>query len=316
MKKIMLVGEPMLLFMANECGSLEKIKEFSTSIAGAELNVAIGLSRLGYSCEYMTKLGNDAFGKRIKEYIKREKIGVKYIAFDEDNNTGIQIKSKVLNGDPETEYFRKNSAASKITKDEIDKIDFSEISFLHITGIPLGISKTFREAIYYLIEKAKENNIYISFDPNLRLKMWKSFDELREVMNDVSKKVDLILPGISECKILLGTDDLEEIKEKYMEMGIKRLILKQGEIGSHYIENGKHKFVKGFKVEKVVDTVGAGDGFAVGVISSILDDLSEEQTLERANAIGAIQVLHRSDNEGLPTIDILNEFIEKNRRKL
>ncbi len=309
MKKILLVGEAMMLLTAEGYDSLDKTKSYICSVSGAELNVCVGLTRLGFKCEYMTILGNDPFGKQLLNFFEKEKIGTKYLTIDKVNKTGIQLKARVLDGDPDIHYFRKNSAASKITKEYIDKIDFNEFDLIHITGIPLGISESFRQTIYYLIKKAKENNKYITFDPNLRLQMWDSIDEMKALVNYVSSNANLILPGINEAKLLLNLENIDDIAKKYLEMGIEKIIIKDGAKGSHYYDKEKHLFVPSFKVEHIVDTVGAGDGFAVGIISSILDNLSEEEMLTRANAIGAIQIQHQSDNEGLPTRKKLEDFI-------
>ena len=89
------------------------------------------------------------------------------------------------------------------------------------------------------------------------------------------------------------------------------MIIKDGSKGAVVSEAGNVFTVPGFKVEKVVDTVGAGDGFAVGVISGILEGLSIRDSVRRGNAIGAIQVTHRGDNEGLPTREELSGFLNK-----
>ena len=103
----------------------------------------------------------------------------------------------------------------------------------------------------------------------------------------------------------------EKIADFYQNLGIKEVIIKNGSKGA-YIRSGNESFEQpGFKVEKVVDTVGAGDGFAAGVLSGKLEGLSIRECAIRGNAIGAIQVTYSSDNEGLPTQDELKKFIEK-----
>ncbi|CAM3154152.1 sugar kinase [Streptobacillus ratti] len=313
MKKVLLVGEAMMLLMAEDGENLSSVKKYLTGIAGAELNVCVGLTRLGFFCEYLTRIGNDPFGEKIQDFLKKENIGMKYIEIDNENKTGLQLKSKVENGDPLTYYFRKGSAASKISKKDIEKINIDEFDLIHITGIPLALNDNLREAIIYLMDKAKAKGKYITFDPNLRPSIWENEETMIRVINDVSKKADLILPGINEAEILLKKHNIDEIVREYNKMGISNIVLKEGEKGSHYYIKDKHYFMPSFKVEKVVDTVGAGDGFAVGIISSILDGLSYEEMLKRANAIGAIQVGYRSDNEGLPNKEQLDRFIKNNK---
>ncbi len=84
-----------------------------------------------------------------------------------------------------------------------------------------------------------------------------------------------------------------------------------GSRGAVITTDGGSEFVPGFKVEKVVDTVGAGDGFAAGTLSGIMEEKSLYESVLRGNAVGAIQVTHRSDNEGLPTREKLAEFMGK-----
>ena len=310
MSKVLLFGEPMGLFTAQTEGELEQVNVFEKSVAGAELNVGIGLSRLGHPVSYITRLGNDPIGRYIEEFISKEKIGIEFITFDNLNKTGLMLKNKVFNGDPTTAYYRKGSAFSYITAEYIDNINFEGVEIVHITGIPAALSLNCRQATYRLIERAKENGIYITFDPNLRPSLWESEEVMVEVLNKIAKKCDLILPGIAEGLILTGSNDKEKIADFYQNLGVKEVIIKNGSNGA-YVRSFDNSFdVSGFKVEKLVDTVGAGDGFAVGVLSGKSEGLSIRECAIRGNAIGAIQVTYSSDNEGLPTKEELNKFIE------
>ena len=160
------------------------------------------------------------------------------------------------------------------------------------------------------MERAKEKGIFITFDPNLRPALWENEDTMCTVINQLAQKADVVLPGIEECKILVGTTDMEKIADFYQKSGVKTVIIKDGAKGAFVKDEEKSYIVPGYKVEKVVDTVGAGDGFAVGVISGILEGISMEESVRRGNAIGAIQVMNISDNEGLPTRKELDDFMK------
>ncbi|WP_368254701.1 sugar kinase [Clostridium paraputrificum] len=310
MSKVLLFGEAMGLFTSQMVGELEEVNVFEKSVAGAEINVGTGLSRLGHSVSYITRLGDDPIGIYIKNFISKENIGTEFITFDNLNKTGLMLKNKVSKGDPTTAYYRKGSAFSYITSEDIDNINFEGVELLHITGIPPALSLSCRQATYRLIERAKEKGIYITFDPNLRPSLWESEEVMVDVLNDIAKKCDLILPGIGEGLILTGSDDKEKIADFYQSLGVKEVIIKNGSKGA-YVRSFDDSFdVAGFKVEKVIDTVGAGDGFAVGVLSGKLEGISIKECAIRGNAIGAIQVTYLSDNEGLPTQDELKKFIE------
>lgn len=317
MTDVLLVGEPMVMFYATENGDLSQANYFSKGLAGAEVNVGIGLSRLEKKVSYLTKLGKDSFGSYIYQNLKAEKLNVEHTYFDLQRSTGIMIKSKIKDGDPETVYYRKGSAFSTLSIEDIKKVDFDEVKVLHLTGIPPALSDSARKACYYLVKKAKEAGCFITFDPNLRPSLWENQTLMIETLNDLAKYADIVLPGISEGEILVGTDDIETIAKFYLNMGVETVIIKTGTEGA-YVANKEIPIynVPGFKVEEVVDTVGAGDGFAVGIISGHLDGLSIHDSVIRANAIGSIQVQHPADNEGLPVRLELEAYIESQKVKL
>ncbi len=316
MSEVILFGEPMALFVADTVGPLEDVEHFTRSLAGAEVNVCIGMSRLEHKATYITRLGDDPLGRYVEKFLKKEGIGTEFITFDSVYRTGIQLKNKVLEGDPFAPYYRKGSAASHISTKEIDAIDFEGIKHVHITGIPPALSESCRQATYRLLERAKENNVYISFDPNLRPALWESKEVMIQTINDLASKADMVLPGTAEGLILMGSDKPEAIADFYQKLGAKTVVIKLGGKGA-YVKSDKESYiVEGFKVEKVVDTVGAGDGFAVGIISGRLEELSLLDCVRRGNAIGAIQVQHISDNEGLPTKKELDAFISSDGKIL
>ncbi|MFQ6861796.1 MAG: sugar kinase [Beduini sp.] len=311
MAKILLFGEPMALFTATEYGSLDEVKKFERSLAGAEINVGIGLVRLGHKVTYLTRLGEDPLGHGISQKLIEENIDTSMISYDPIYKTGMMMKNIVEKGDPEIAYYRKGSAFSQMNPSIIDTLNLDQYDLLHVTGIPCALSENCREATMRLVKKAKSSGLKISFDPNLRPLLWTSEKVMIETIHEIAAYADMILPGISEAKTLMGSDDPNRIADYYHQMGIKKVIIKLGSDGA-FIKSDQECFIQpGYKVEKVVDTVGAGDGFAVGMISAVLEGLSLKEASDRANAIGAIQVSVMGDNEGLPTIDQLNAFMNK-----
>lgn len=313
MKEVITMGEPMVVFMADTPGSLEEAEHFSKGMAGAEMNVAIGLSRLEHEVLYLTKLGEDPFGRYMQKFMEKEKVLTDGVLLDSIYQTGFYLKNKVLEGDPEIFYYRKNSAASHLSPEDVDKIDFTGAKWLHVTGISPALSVSCKEAVLRSIEKARENHMTISFDPNIRVSLWKSFDEMKECMNYIAGLCDYVLPGIKEGQMLTGLDTAEEIADYYLKMGCKGVIVKDGAEGAYYKLQGENlKKVAGYHVEHIVDTVGAGDGFATGVISGCLENLPMEEAVKRGNAIGAIVITSKGDNENLPNRAELKAYMESN----
>lgn len=303
-------GEPMAMFFANEVGSLDHVVTFSKALAGAETNVATGLSRLGMNVGLVTKLGDDTFGRFITNALNKENIDTSSVVVTNKYQTGMLVKSKVLEGDPEVQYFRKNSAASKLGADDFSEAYFSNASHLHVTSIPSALSKECNEFTVRAMDFMREEGKTISFDPNLRPGLWPDEATMVSTINELALKCDWFLPGISEGKTLTGYDQPEQIADFYLEKGIKLVVIKLGAEGAYYKTKDEEGIVKGFVVEEVVDTVGAGDGFAVGIISALLEKLPVKEAVIRANAIGALAVMSPGDSDGLPTQEGLAQFIE------
>ncbi len=304
----------MAVLIAKEPGALKDVQEFERNLAGAELNVAVGLRRLGHEIVYVTKIGEDPFGSYIKEAIKEEGISDEGIEVDKNYLTGIYLKGKVWEGDPPIFYYRKNSAASHLQAEDIDRIDFKGADLLHISGISPALSESCKEAVYASIKKARKHNTMVSFDPNIRLPLWKSKDYMREVLNDIASRSDIVLPGIKEGRLLTGAEEPEKICDFYLQRGSRAVVVKTGPEGAFYkSKEGEKAMVPGFKVEQIVDTVGAGDGFAVGVLSGILNKSGYKEAVTRGNAIGAIVVESSGDSDNLPDERTLERFIKIHR---
>lgn len=303
--KIVLVGEPMGLFIAEEPGELEDVGHFSAAVAGAEYNVAVGLSRLGHTALYCTRLGDDPMGKRILKSMAGNGVSADLVSITDTAPTGFMMKGKTAVGDPKIAYFRRGSAASQISTHDIDKLDLYGCDFLHVTGIFPAVSKSALDAVKRLMSRAKALDMFVSFDPNLRPQLWRDEKEMVRTLNALAQEADLVLPGLGEGKILTKQDTPEGIAEFYHARGVDSVIVKLGENGAYWSTAGEHGYVPAFPVRQIVDTVGAGDGFAAGVISAVAEGMSLSDAAARGTVIGSIQITHQGDNEGLPTREAL-----------
>ncbi|KKB61928.1 2-dehydro-3-deoxygluconokinase [Robbsia andropogonis] len=300
-------GEAMTLFIAETPGDLALVERFSRRVAGADLNVAIGLSRLGYRVGYLSRVGKDSFGRHVLATLAQEHIDSTCVTVDERYRTGFQLKEKALQGaDPITEYFRKGSAASHLSEADFDIAYIARAQALHLTGIAPAISETSRALAFKLAKHFRETGKPISFDPNLRPSLWPSEHVMIDTMNQLADLADWILPGIGEGKLLTGAKTPEGIADFYLKRGATGVVVKLGEKGAFYASAaGASGYVDAVPVTEVVDTVGAGDGFAVGVISALAAGKSPREAALRGALIGALQVQVVGDSEGLPTAEQL-----------
>ncbi|MDN7144812.1 sugar kinase [Liquorilactobacillus mali] len=307
------IGEPLVVFAATETDkSLASAKNFRKYLAGAELNTAIGLARLGFSTEYISRVGSDPLGQFIINELQNKHVGAKKVAVDYTAWTGFEMKQRVSTGDPHTFYFRTNSAATRLSTGIVDKLDLSKIRFLHLTGIYPSISDNALKVTELLLSKAKKAETIIIFDPNLRPSLWQSKTKMIETINSLASKADIFIPGIKEACLLTGLADESKIGDYYLQKGCKSVVIKMGASGAYLKNSAVNKFIPGYNVKNVVDTVGAGDGFAVGLISGLLDNLPLSDAALRGNAIGALAVQSLGDSDGYPTRDQLDAFVLNN----
>lgn len=303
-------GESMVLFSPGEKGPIRHVHNFTKSIAGAESNVAIALSRLGQKVGWFSKIGNDEFGRYIEFMVRGEGVDVSRIKVDKENQTGLIFKELFEHVNPNIYYYRKNSAASFMQPSDLDEEYIKSAKILHITGITPALSPSAKATTLKAIDIAKEAGVKVSFDPNIRLKLW-SLEEAKETILEICQKVDILFPGIDESEILLGTTDTDEIFEKFHAMGIGEIALKVGKDGCIVSDNKTCKFIPGYTVENVEDSVGAGDGFAAGYLSSRIKGCSIEEAGDFANGVGAMATLVKGDSEGYPTYEQLLAFTGK-----
>ncbi|ASK62492.1 2-dehydro-3-deoxygluconokinase [Virgibacillus phasianinus] len=311
---VVTLGETMVLFTPKSSGLMRYAGDFSTKIAGAESNVAIGLARLGKQVGWISRLGNDEFGERIRNFIRGEGVDVSQVTVDDTAATGLYFKEKLTPGELRLNYYRQGSAASRMAAADIDEAYIAGANFLHVTGITPALSEQCYETVLTAIQYAKRNGVTVVFDPNLRRKLW-SEERARKVLQELSAQADIVLPGIDEAEFIFGKATPEILAENFYNNGANKVILKLGKQGAYYLSAESSGFVKGFPVEQVVDPVGAGDGFAAGCLSGIVDGLALPEIVRRGNAVGAMVTMVDGDVEGLPEINRLNYFMNKIERE-
>jgi 2-dehydro-3-deoxygluconokinase len=295
-------GEAMMLLVADQPGALENVHSFTKRTAGAETNVAIGLARLGLDVAWCSRLGADSMGKYLLASMLAENIDCSQVVLDDQYPTGFMFKGRVLDGsDPPVEYHRSGSAASHFQPEQIDSRWLASARHLHVTGIFCALSDSCLASSVASMAQMRALGKTISFDPNLRPSLWRHPAQMRETINSLAFRADWVLPGIEEGRLLSGRETPEEIAQFYLNQGVSVVVVKLGAAGAYYATQHDSAYVAGYPVAQVVDTVGAGDGFAVGVISGLLEDLDVQTAVKRGAWIGARAVQFIGDTEGLPT---------------
>lgn len=298
----------MITLNPEETGPLRFVNRFERKVGGAELNFAIGCARLGLRSKWISRLGKDEFGKVIYNFARGEGVDMSDVAYVNGYPTSLNFKEIREDGSGKTFYYRYQSPILTLKPGDITEKMFEGIDIVHLTGVFLAIDPKNVNIAKRVMEIAKQKNIPVSFDPNIRLKLW-SIEEARSVYYDIFPYVDILLTGLDEIRLIIGTDLKESLAEFTKVNAIDQLVIKDGKQGSKLYTKSEWHEKEAFSVIPV-DTVGAGDGYDAGYIYGYLNGLSIDERLAFANGVGALVTTVAGDNEGLPYLDEVMPFIQ------
>jgi 2-dehydro-3-deoxygluconokinase len=309
MLDVVTLGEGMILLIALSQGRMRHVHLFQRSFAGAELNVAIGLVRLGLQAGWISQVGADEFGAYLLAQIRGEGVDVSRVRVDPEAPTGVYFKEFRRPGETHVWYYRRGSAASRLAPDGVDWDYVRSAKIVHLTGITPALSDSCAATVRRAIAEARAAGVQVSFDPNIRLKLWTA-DAARRFILDILPQVDIILPGLDEARLLVGPGEPEALCRRLLEKGPSVVGLKMGAAGAVAADAAGVYFASAPSVT-VVDTIGAGDGFAAAFLACYLKGYPLAQTVSLAAAAGALVTTVSGDIEGLPTWDELVMFAEQ-----
>ncbi|CAM3560420.1 sugar kinase [Marinicrinis lubricantis] len=307
MAEVVTFGESMGLLMPQFEKTLESSQTLEFSFGGAESNVAIGLSRLGHEAGWFGRLGSDPVGKKIAKQLRAEGVDVSRIVWDDGHATGMMMR-EVQYQEVSVYYHRKHSAASHMVPADLDEAYIASAQILHVTGITPALSDNCLQTVREAIRMAKKHVVKVSFDPNLRLKLW-DIAKAREVIWSLAEEADYFLPGFDELKLLLDESDWERMRPRLNELDAISVV-KGVERNTCIVQRSGVTSVPFMNVDNVVDTIGAGDGFCAGFLSGLLRGWPLEKAVQLANVNGAMVIQMKGDWEAAPTWELVKRRME------
>jgi len=299
MSTVLTLGEPMAVMYPTEPVTLDVARTLGLDLAGAESNFAIGLARLGVDVRLYTRLGADRFGDMIRAIWKREGVDAGAVMTDPDAPTAVYFREWLPDGERRVLYYRKGSAASRMTPDDLRPEWFAGLKLLHLTGITPALSANCAATCHAAVELAKAAGALVSFDPNYRAKLW-SPAEAQAGLLPIIRQADWLLLGHEDARAVLGTEDDDEILKQGAALGPSVVVLKRAERGAVAWAEGQRWESEAVPV-KAVDPVGAGDGFDAGFVAARLRGWDIPAALKAGNKVGAACVAVLGDYAGYPT---------------
>ncbi|WP_236343417.1 sugar kinase [Paenibacillus plantiphilus] len=291
-------GESMALMYAEGDGrGLGSGRELAQSFGGAESNLAIGLARLGCRCGWFSMLGDDPMGRGILKGIRGEGVDVSRAVKTKEAPTGLMLRESAR-GKLSVYYYRSGSAASRMTPELLDAEYIANAGILHITGITAALGSSCLDTVREAIRIAKQAGVRISFDPNLRLKLW-TVEQARPIIQELAQSADYFLPGYDELGLIYDTDDEETLLANVRRLPGMTVIKSAG--NENWLVQGGELHRRPFEhINWLVDPVGAGDGFAAGFLAGITKGLSPVEALKLGSIVGSLVVQEPGDWEALP----------------
>lgn len=290
-------GEALIVLDPTSPGPLRHVEGFRKRVGGAELNVAVALARLGHRCSWAGILGDDEFGAEVLSFLRGEGVDVSGANLDASAVTGIYFKERRASGKLRVHYYRAGSAASQANSRDLDTEHLLCADVLHLTGITPALSMTCREATYHLAEEANARGVLLSFDANVRFRLFAEEDP-REILSPLVEKADLLFLSEEEAELLLGGRSPEAVEKTKPRLRAETIVVHSAEGAFALDSEGLTESVV-FPVEEV-DAVGAGDAFVAGYLSGRLQRVNAAGCLELANACGASAVTVPGDAESMP----------------
>lgn len=290
--RLLAVGETMAMFAPDRPQRLADAGLFRLDAGGAESNVAAHVAASGREAAWFSRLGDDPLGRRILRQLAERRVDVTAVDLDVDHPTGLYVK------DPGggVHYYRSGSAASHLAPADAARVALDGVAALHVSGVTAAISLSARRFLIRLVERARDVGVLVSFDVNHRPGLWDA-RTAAPVLLDAARLADIVFVGRDEAEMLWGTDTPAAVRAT-IGPG-PELVVKDGAIGATAFTDDGEQFQPSMSVD-VIELVGAGDAFAGGYLSALLDGASVGERLAAGHARAAVTIRTTGDSVDAP----------------
>lgn len=311
--EVVAIGEMMGLLVPETNGPLEDVPGYRLRVAGAEGNVLINLAHLDHRTALVSAVGADPFGRLVTRTLNEQGVGTDHVAVDPAAPTSIFFKERLGDGQRRVYYYRDRSAAARLRPEDVDLDSLGVPHVLTLSGVTLGLgggdglAGVARRAMSWA---AASPDCAVVFDPNLRPSVWdgaRAVTEFREIL----PFIDVLLAGRDELATLMPDLEPHDAARRLAGSALDAVVVKDGAHGAVVYESGEVTPIDPFPVEKVIDTVGAGDAFAAGVISGLLRGWSISDGARLGAVLGARAVTVSGDWEGIAPGEDARHLLEQ-----
>ena len=260
------LGETMALVTPAHAEPLRVAREVRLLIGGAESNVAMHAAQLGVPTAWVSALGDDALGVRVRDEVAGRGVDTRWVTMDPDAPTGVYFKDPghgVL-------YYRRGSAAARMSPASVADVPLEDAEVVHISGITAALSASCASLIDTVIDRVAAGPGVLAFDVNHRAALWAPGAAAAALL-PLARRADLVFVGLDEAECLWHTATADDVRALLPEP--TTLVVKDGDVGAteyRRAAGADHRtFVPAIPTD-VVEAVGAGDAFAAGYLTALL----------------------------------------------
>jgi len=313
MKQVLCLGELLIDFICEDVGmGLIKGEKFSKKAGGAPANVAAAVAKLGGKSAFIGKVGDDHFGEYLREYLSSVGVDTSGVITDMRHSTTLAFVS--LQDDGERDFIFNRGADRCLTRQDIDQALVGQSSIIHFGAATAFLADPLATTYTDLLQKARIQKKFISFDPNYRADLWRGrAGDFVEAMRAHMHDLDLVKMSEEEATHIFHKADLEECCRLAHKVGIKAVAITLGEKGTLLSIENKSTIIESISV-KSVDSTGAGDAFVGGLLFKIagehptaLNANNFRNYVSFANRVGAATCTRFGAMEALPGLNEIEE---------
>lgn len=301
------LGEAMVEFNEVRGGSADTWRQ---GFGGDTSNAVIAAARLGARCAYVTRIGDDSFGRALLSLWSSEGVVTEGVTVDAAAPTGVYFVTHDETGH-HFSYLRTGSAATRIAPANLPNEILARTRLLHLSAISQAISPSACDACFAAIDIARRAGAPVAYDTNLRLALW-PLARARAIVIETLRRCDFALPSADDAKELFGTDKAERIADECHALGARVVVVKQGRDGCYVSDGERRMRVAGVAVD-AVDATGAGDCFDGAFLARIAAGDAPLQAARYANAAAALATTGYGAVSALPRPDAVARLIDERR---
>ncbi|ACL70571.1 carbohydrate kinase family protein [Halothermothrix orenii] len=292
------------MISTEEVNSLSQSREYTRHFGGSPANIAVNLSRLGKKVALISRLGADAFGNYLLDVLKGEQIITDGIQQDKERRTTIVYVSKSTRT---PDWLPYREADMYLQEDDIIFELIKRSKVFHLSTFILS-RKPARDTAIKAFNYAREQGKIVCFDPCYRKVLWPEGDDGAGVVEEIISRADFVKPSLDDARHLFGPDSPENYVKRYLELGVKAVILTLGEEGVIASDGEEIIRIPAFS-EDAVDVTGAGDAFWSGFICGLLDGYTVKRSIKLGNGVAAFKIRGVGALSPVPSKeDIIKEY--------